>query len=87
MSRLVAPGGTLMVRDLSRPDNEDAVNHLVQTYASEETPSARALFDASLRASLTLAEIREMVESLKLPATGVTLTSDRHWTWIWNRPS
>ena len=87
MHRLVAPGGTLMVRDLCRPDDDDAVNQLVKTYASEETPAARALFDASLRASLTLTEIRERVASLKLPATGVTMTSDRHWTWIWNRPS
>ena len=87
MARLVAPGGTLMVRDLFRPADDHAVNHLVETHAAGESPKARALFDDSLRAGLTLSEIQEMVESLGLPATDVSMTSDRHWTWVWNRPA
>ena len=76
-----------MVRDLFRPADDHAVNHLVETHAAGESPKARALFDDSLRAGLTLSEIQEMVESLGLPATDVSMTSDRHWTWVWNRPA
>lgn len=81
MARLVAPGGTLFCRDLCRPDSSADVDRLVERYAAEETPQARALFAASLHAALTLDEVRAIVESLGLPAEGVAMTSDRHWTW------
>ena len=54
MARLVAPGGTLMVRDLYRPDDIETLDRLVATYAGAESPSARGLFEASLHAALTL---------------------------------
>ncbi len=87
MARLVAPGGTLFIRDLARPDSLDDVRHLVTTYAGDEPPAGRALFEASLHAALTLEDVREMVRGLDLPADGVTMTSDRHWTWTWRNPS
>lgn len=86
MARAVAPGGTVFVRDLARPASDAEVVALVETYASGETATARALFEASLRAGLTLQEVRTLVERLGCPAAGVMLTSDRHWTWIWRRP-
>jgi ubiquinone/menaquinone biosynthesis C-methylase UbiE len=85
MARLVAPGGTLFVRDLARPAGDAEVASLVATYAGTESPAAQALFEASLRAALTAGELRAIVRSLGLPPTGVTMTSDRHWTWIWKR--
>lgn len=87
MVRLVAPGGSLFVRDLCRPVDGDALDATVRTYAGEESESARALFSASLRAALTLDEARGLVTSLGLPPEGVSLSSDRHWTWSWQRPS
>jgi ubiquinone/menaquinone biosynthesis C-methylase UbiE len=81
MARLVAPGGTLFVRDLARPDSVADVDALVATYAGDESPAARALFDASLRAALTVPEVQAIVRALGLPAEGVAMTSDRHWTW------
>lgn len=86
MARLVAPGGTLMVRDLDRPDDTETLDRLVTAYAGAESPSARGLFEASLHAALTLAEIRGLLRDLGFPAEGATMTSDRHWTWVWNRP-
>lgn len=86
MSRLVAPGGTLFCRDLARPDSVAEVERLVDLYAKGETDAARALFEASLHAALTLKEVRAIVESLGLPTEGVTMTSDRHWTWVWKAP-
>jgi ubiquinone/menaquinone biosynthesis C-methylase UbiE len=87
MVRLVAPGGTLFARDLCRPDDEASLAAIVQTYAGGESESAQALFAASLRAALTLDEMRELVASLGLPPEGVAMSSDRHWTWTWCRPS
>ncbi|WP_201750093.1 class I SAM-dependent methyltransferase [Tautonia marina] len=86
MVRLVAPGGTLFVRDLARPNSRDELDHLVQVYAGQEPERARAMFRDSLHASLALDEVREMVASLGLPRDGVQMSSDRHWTWTWRRP-
>lgn len=86
MVRLVAPDGTLFVRDLARPNSRGELDRLVQLYAGQEPERARAMFRDSLHASLALDEVREMVASLGLPRDGVQLTSDRHWTWSWRRP-
>jgi ubiquinone/menaquinone biosynthesis C-methylase UbiE len=85
MARLVAPGGTLFVRDLARPRDRAELDRLVATYAGAEAPAARDLFAASLHAALTLDEVRALVAALGLPAEDVTMTSDRHWTWAWRR--
>jgi len=82
LARLVAPGGTLFVRDLARPATLEDIARLVTTYAGAESPHGRALFEASLHAALTLDEIRGLLRSLGLPGEGVGITSDRHWTWI-----
>ncbi len=86
MARVVAPGGTLFVRDLARPDTLEDVHRLVDLHASGESPRACALFEASLHAALTVGEVQSLVVALGLPADGVTMTSDRHWTWTWRRP-
>ncbi len=87
MVRLLAPGGTLLVRDLARPADVEELDKLVQLHAANEPIPARNLFRDSLHASLRLDEVRTMVAALGLPAEGVNLTSDRHWTWTWSRPT
>jgi ubiquinone/menaquinone biosynthesis C-methylase UbiE len=86
MGRLVAPGGTLFVRDLARPASNAEVASLVAAYAGTESPAAQALFEASLRAALTVDELRTIAGSLGMDSAYVGMTSDRHWTWIWKRP-
>jgi ubiquinone/menaquinone biosynthesis C-methylase UbiE len=86
MARLVARGGTLMVRDLARPGSVDDIRRLSRTYAAGESAGARALFEASLNAALTLEEIRSMLGDLGFALRDVVMTSDRHWTWTWRRP-
>jgi hypothetical protein len=39
------------------------------------------MFDDSLRAALTLAEIRALVAEVGCDPAQVQATSDRHWTW------
>ena len=84
MVRVLAPGGTLFVRDLLRPPDEATLGHLVKTYAGDATEPQRGLFEASLQAALTLAEIRDMVRDLGPAPEGVAQTSDRHWTWLFH---
>jgi len=86
MARLVAPGGTLMVRDLARPESHREIARLADLYTAGETRGGRALFEASLIAALTLDEIRSLVNRLGLPPSDVSMTSDRHWTWTWRSP-
>lgn len=83
----VEPGGTLMIRDLARPGDEATVDRLVEQYAAGESAHARRLFHDSLHAALTLNEIRAIAAGLGLPSDCVSMTSDRHWTLIWKRPS
>jgi ubiquinone/menaquinone biosynthesis C-methylase UbiE len=80
--RVTALGGLLFHRDLARPDNETALNQIVDKYAADSTPYQRRLFAESLHAALTLEEMAAIVASFGFGRTIVCMTSDRHWTWI-----
>jgi len=86
MARVLAPGGTLFVRDLLRPADDAMVNYLVTTYAGNATKTQRDLFEQSLRAALSHEEARGLARELGLPLESVAQTSDRHWTWVYKRP-
>jgi len=85
--RVCRTGGLLFFRDLARPASDQQVRHLVETYAGDEADHARAMFEASLRAALTVDEVRALVAPLGFDPAGVRMTSDRHWTWAARRPS
>ena len=78
---LEKPGGLIFVRDLARPIDEVQVDRLVKVYAAGCNDHQRRLFDASLRAALSVEEIRAIVDQLGFDPAGVQATSDRHWTW------
>lgn len=84
--RVTRPGGLLFFRDLLRPESGEEVAHLVSTYAGDENEHQRQMFDDSLRAALSLSEVRAMVSSLGFETKTVQATSDRHWTWIAIKP-
>lgn len=96
MWRVVAPGGVLFVRDLFRPESDALTVALVDTYAARtphDDPAIvamherqRALFDASLRAALTVDEVRALVGPLGIAPAAVQATSDRHWTLACTKP-
>lgn len=78
-----APGGLVFFRDLLRPDDNATVDHLVDLHAADATPRQRQLLADSLRAALSLEEMRALVSEVGADPGGVTQTSDRHWTWQW----
>ncbi len=86
MRRVLRPGGWLFVRDLMRPSSDAQTRALVELHASGASPHQRALFDASLRASFTLEEVRALARGLGAPADAVRQTSDRHWTLAFRAP-
>jgi ubiquinone/menaquinone biosynthesis C-methylase UbiE len=79
--RVVVGGGLLFVRDLVRPEDDAAGRHLVQSYAGTANAHQQQMFEDSLRAALSLAEIRALVAKLGFEPETVRQTTDRHWTW------
>jgi ubiquinone/menaquinone biosynthesis C-methylase UbiE len=85
LHRVCRSGGTILVRDLVRPASETELQHLVKLHAAEANDHQRALFAASLRASLTVEEVQAAVKQLGYCSETVQRTSDRHWTWAATR--
>lgn len=85
--RVAKPGALLFFRDLLRPDDEAALAQLVAIYAADCNEHQRSLFAASLRAGLTLDEVRALVGSFGYAPETVQQTSDRHWTWVTRKAS
>ncbi|MCA9177264.1 MAG: class I SAM-dependent methyltransferase [Planctomycetales bacterium] len=84
--RVTAPEGWLFFRDLLRPDTEEELQRLVDTYAAECNDHQRQMFAESLRSAFTLDELAERIESLGGdPQRQLKATSDRHWTWVAGR--
>ncbi len=80
--RVLAPGGLMFVRDLLRPHDDRTVRHLVGAHASGATRHQRQMFDDSLRAALTVDELRALIAPFCPDASTVRATTDRHWTWV-----
>jgi ubiquinone/menaquinone biosynthesis C-methylase UbiE len=84
--RVLAPGGTMFVRDLMRPPDRATLDHLVATHAGDANAHQKQMFADSLHAALTVGELRELVARLGGDPAGVRATSDRHWTWAQRKP-
>jgi ubiquinone/menaquinone biosynthesis C-methylase UbiE len=80
IARIVRPGGGILIRDLIRPESEEQLAQLVGTHAAGSSPLQRRLFSDSLRAALTLSEVRGMVGECGLAGVSVTKITDRHWS-------
>jgi ubiquinone/menaquinone biosynthesis C-methylase UbiE len=81
MVRINRPGGLLFVRDLMRPASGVIVRRLVSTYAGDANAHQQKMFEESLRAALSLEEIRALVSAMHFDPATVQQTTDRHWTW------
>jgi ubiquinone/menaquinone biosynthesis C-methylase UbiE len=81
MVRVTCPGGALFIRDLLRPENDATLRRLVQAYAGDANAHQQQMFGDSLRAALTLEDIRGLIVELGFDSRTVQQTTDRHWTW------
>ena len=80
ISRLVRPGGLILVRDLIRPDTPEAAQAFVDRYAANETLYQQKLFYDSFLAAFTIPEVEAMLSQVPLPGAVVVQSSDRHWS-------
>ena len=80
MSRVVKPGGLVLIRDLVRPETPEAAQAFVDTYAAEDTPYQQKLYYDSFLAAFTIAEVNEMLAQMDLQGAVVTQSTDRHWS-------
>ena len=80
MSRVVKPGGLVLIRDLVRPETPEAAQAFVDTYAAEDTPYQQKLYYDSFLAAFTIAEVNEMLAQMDLPGAVVVQSTDRHWS-------
>jgi ubiquinone/menaquinone biosynthesis C-methylase UbiE len=87
MVRVLQTGGAIFVRDLIRPESDAEVHRLVRLYAEGANPHQRQMFEDSLRAALTVEEVRALTGPLGFDPRTVQQTSDRHWTWAAHKPA
>lgn len=80
VARIARPGAPILIRDLVRPENAQALEHLVQAHAIGWSPLQRTLFSDSLHAALTLEEVRQMLDQCGLADVKVAQITDRHWS-------
>ena len=80
MSRVVKPGGLVLIRDLVRPETPEAAQVFVNKYAAEDTPYQQQLYYDSFLAAFTIAEVNEMLVQMDLPGAVVVQSTDRHWS-------
>jgi ubiquinone/menaquinone biosynthesis C-methylase UbiE len=80
VARVTRPGAPILIRDLVRPETQQALEQLLQAHASRWSPLQRTLFSDSLHAALTLEEVKQMLDECGLPDVKVTQVTDRHWS-------
>jgi len=80
VARIVRPAGRILIRDLVRPESEEELAHLAGKHAFGSSPLQRRLLSDSLRAALTLAEVRDSLGECGLAGVSVTKITDRHWS-------
>lgn len=79
-ARLVKPGGAIIVRDLLRPASEEDAWSIVEQAAPNDSARQKRLFFDSLRAALTLDELRIAAEEAGLSGLEIARISSRHFT-------
>jgi len=80
IARIAHPCAPILIRDLVRPENQRALEHLLQTHAARWNRVQRRLFADSLHAAFTLEEVRQMLDDSGLADVNVAQITDRHWS-------
>ena len=80
VARIVRPGAPILIRDLVRPESEQALNQILNKHAAQSSPLQRTLFADSLHAALSVEEVRQMLDQSGLADVAVSQITDRHWS-------
>ena len=76
--QLASPGALVLMRDLRRPANPEAVHQLVQRHASGAPELLQRDYGHSLAAAFTLAEVQAQLREAALPQLVVRELDDRY---------
>jgi ubiquinone/menaquinone biosynthesis C-methylase UbiE len=82
IKRVLKPNGGIFLRDLFRPDSEEIIKGMVREIDPNFSPRQSQLFQDSLRAAFTLAEIADLIQQSGLENVKIYQSSERHWTAI-----
>ena len=82
IKRVLKPNGGIFLRDLFRPDSEEIIKRMVREIDPNFSPRQSQLFQDSLRAAFTLAEIADLIQQSGLENVKIYQSSERHWTAI-----
>jgi ubiquinone/menaquinone biosynthesis C-methylase UbiE len=80
LQRALKPKGSILLRDLTRPDNLKTLNDLVDSIGVEYDEEQKRLFRDSLYAAYTVAEIQAIAIAAGITDVNIYQSSDRHWT-------
>jgi hypothetical protein len=70
----------ILLRDLVRPQSEPELQAIAEKYSTGWSPLQRRLFTDSLRAGLSLEEVRAFAADAGLRGVRVEQITDRHWS-------
>lgn len=82
IKRVLKTDGGIFLRDLFRPDSEEIIEAMVTEIDPNFSPRQAQLFQDSLRAAFTLAEIEDLIKQAGLENVKIYQSSERHWTVI-----
>jgi ubiquinone/menaquinone biosynthesis C-methylase UbiE len=80
VKRVVKPQGSILIRDLLRPESQAKIEAIVKEANLDYNPHQQKLFADSLHAAFTLDEVTNIVNQVGLENVRVYRSSDLHWT-------
>lgn len=78
VGRVARPGALVFLRDLARPDTEQAARSVVAKYAGSESILLQEEYYRSLLAAFTPDEVRDQLRDARLHSLSVAMATDRH---------
>ncbi|WP_233129933.1 trans-aconitate 2-methyltransferase [Synechococcus sp. 1G10] len=85
--QLAAPGAAIYIKDLRRPADQAALDHLVATHAAGAPPVLQHDYRHSLRAAFTVQEVEEQLHQAGLEQLLVGAAEDRYLEVIGRYPA